>query len=300
MIWIIASIFAACFQTIRTAIQKHLKADLSTNAINWVRYSFGLPFVILYMLFLTIVGKSHITEISIVFLLFSLGAAISQIIATGLLLSLFGKRNFAVGTTYAKTESLQTAFLGLLLFSETITLWGWIAIIIGMVGIMLISLVEGRVTFRSLIKALFGKTARIGFMSGAAFSFSGLFIRQATLTLNGSFMINAGFTLLVVMIMQFVLLGGWILYTNKQCFSDIIKKWKACLAVGLTSALGSIGWFTAFALTNAAYVKTIGQVELLFSILVTHKIFKEHISKTEILGMLLVVGSIILLVFSID
>jgi len=111
-------------------------------------------------------------------------------------------------------------------------------------------------------------------------------------------MVNAGFTLLVVMLIQFVLLGSWMLFKNRKCFFDIIQKWKPCLAVGLTSTLGSIGWFTAFALTNAAYVKTVGQIELLFSILITHHFFKENINKTEMLGMALVIGSIILLVYS--
>lgn len=299
MIWIAVSILASCFQTVRTAIQKHLKSDLSTSAVNWVRYGFGLPFAILYVLLLLMFGNQTLPEASAVFIIYCTAAGVAQILATSLLISLFDRRNFAVGTTYAKTEGIQTAFFGLVLFGESISTLGWFAIIIGALGIMLISTVEGKITPIKLLSSLSGKTALTGIASGAAFSFSGLFIRQATLSLNESFIINAGYTLVVVMTIQVVLLGTFIMYRRRECFSDIIQKWKLCLAVGLTSAIGSIGWFTAFALTNAAYVKTVGQIELLFSILITHHFFKEKMSGKEILGMTMVVGSIILLVYSV-
>ena len=43
-------------------------------------------------------------------------------------------------------------------------------------------------------------------------------------------------------------------------------------------------WFTAFTLQNAAYVKAVGQIELIFSLLVTVLFFKEKISLREWIG----------------
>ena len=77
------------------------------------------------------------------------------------------------------------------------------------------------------------------------------------------------------------------------------KNLKIMSLIGLTSIIGSIGWFTAFTLTNVAYVKTVGQIELLFSILITHKIFKEKFNRMEIIGGLLVIFSILILVMTI-
>lgn len=295
MTWIVASILAAFFQTIRTGLQRHLKQHLPTSAINWIRYSFGLPFIIVYVWALLASGYT-IPDPGEYFLFYCLGAAIAQILGTGFLITLFSYRNFAVGTTYAKTESLQTAFLGVLLFGEAVSFGGLVAIIVGVIGILLISLVEEKITILSLIRAMISKTALIGLAAGAAFSFSGLFIRQATLDLDGSYIINAASTLLVVMVMQIVLLGIWMFIRNRNIVREILQHWKAASLVGLTSTLGSIGWFTAFALTNAAYVKTVGQVELLFALFLSHHFFKEHINKKEIAGMVLVVGSIILLI----
>ena len=44
--WIPITIGAALSQNIRTALQKSLKGRLSTNAANFTRYVYGLPFAI--------------------------------------------------------------------------------------------------------------------------------------------------------------------------------------------------------------------------------------------------------------
>ena len=59
--------------------------------------------------------------------------------------------------------------------------------------------------------------------------------------------------------------------------------------------LGSFCWFWAFTLQNAAYVKALGQVELLLSILASLLFFKEKISLREVAGMGLLVLSILAL-----
>ena len=65
--------------------------------------------------------------------------------------------------------------------------------------------------------------------------------------------------------------------------------------MGLTSLGGSFCWFWAFTLQNAAYVKALGQVELLLSILASLLFFKEKISLREVAGMGLLVLSILAL-----
>ena len=65
--------------------------------------------------------------------------------------------------------------------------------------------------------------------------------------------------------------------------------------MGITGTLGSIGWYTAFALQEAAIVKTLGQVEFIFTVAITYLFFKERISKVEWIGMVLVLASILLL-----
>ena len=61
--------------------------------------------------------------------------------------------------------------------------------------------------------------------------------------------------------------------------------------------LGSVGWFTAMALQNAAYVRAVGQVELLFTFLTSVIVFKEKVTVNEVFGTVLIVGGILVLLF---
>jgi len=64
----------------------------------------------------------------------------------------------------------------------------------------------------------------------------------------------------------------------------------------LTSMAGSICWFMAFTLQNAAYVNAVGQIELLFSLIIGAFVFGERISKREWQGLSLLTASIVTLI----
>ena len=57
--------------------------------------------------------------------------------------------------------------------------------------------------------------------------------------------------------------------------------------------LGSLGWFVAFALQNAAYVRSVGQIELVVTVLVSTRVFGERPSRHELVGIGLLAASII-------
>jgi drug/metabolite transporter (DMT)-like permease len=57
--------------------------------------------------------------------------------------------------------------------------------------------------------------------------------------------------------------------------------------------LGSLGWFVAFALQNATYVRSVGQIELVFTVLVSTLIFRERPTRRELTGIALLAVSII-------
>jgi uncharacterized membrane protein len=65
--------------------------------------------------------------------------------------------------------------------------------------------------------------------------------------------------------------------------------------VGISGGLASIGWFSAFTLQNATYVRALGQIELIFTFIVTLLVFREKVSRAELGGILLIGTSIILL-----
>ena len=294
--WIFFTIFAATMQTTRTSLQKSLKPYLSSEAITWVRYVFGLPVVLIYITILNISGL-NVPDANYLFVFYCIGAGLFQIIGTMLLVSLFSHRNFAVSTAYAKTEAIQAAIIGAVLFGENVSFTGSIAIIIGLVGVVLISIAQDLMNWSSLLNGFKQKSVLIGIGSGSTFALDALLIREAILVLpDSSLIMNAAFTLVFISILNLVMLAVWIFLTDKQTFYDIKCHWKSSSLVGVTSALGSIGWFSGFALTQVAYVKSVGQIELIFSILVTQKIFNEGLNKIEITSILLVFSSIVLLV----
>jgi drug/metabolite transporter (DMT)-like permease len=79
----------------------------------------------------------------------------------------------------------------------------------------------------------------------------------------------------------------------------VARAWRRTLPVSVTGVTASLAWFTAFALYNAAYVRAIGQVEVVFTILASGLIFRERLAAREIAGILLVVASLLLIVWSL-
>ena len=81
-----------------------------------------------------------------------------------------------------------------------------------------------------------------------------------------------------------------------MCIRD---SWRPSLFVGVTSAVGSIGWFTAMTIERVSYVKALAQVEFVFALCVSIILFKERPTRLELLGMTLIaVGVVVLLLFA--
>jgi drug/metabolite transporter (DMT)-like permease len=293
--WVLISILAAIIQSARTALQKHLTKNLSTLSITYIRSLFSLPCTICVLVILYL-NKINLPNFDHIFIFYCALAGIAQIGGTALLLSIFSKRNFAIGITYTKTEAIQTAIFSILFFSETIGLGSFLAISISFIGIVLISLDKEHLKAKSFFKAFFHKTAAKGIASGTIFTFAGLFIREATLKLDSTLLMNASFALFTMLIIQLIVLISWIALRNKKELTSFLPHLKTSFSIGLFSCIASILWFSAFALTKVAFVKTVGQIEIIFSLFLAYKLFKEQITKTEILGIFLILTSILLII----
>ena len=85
------------------------------------------------------------------------------------------------------------------------------------------------------------------------------------------------------------------LFRSRQIV-EVFRLWPRTFPVGLLSVLGSCGWFFGMTLENAALVRALGQVELVFTYLASHLIFRERATGGETAGILLVAGSVVLLI----
>lgn len=296
-LWILVTIGAAFVQCVRTAMQKHLRGQLSTNGAGFVRFFYGFPFAILYVLILVQALGYALPEPNLRFWTFATIGGVAQIVATSLLILVFSFRNFAVGTIYSKTEVVQTAIFGWLLFEQPLSGMGWVAIALGALGVMTLSLARTDAGVRQFLLGWTEKSALIGIASGFLFSVSALAIREASLALDGGgdAFIRAGFTLACITTLQTILMGAYLVLRERDQLAKVISTWRISSLVGLTGVLGSAGWFLAMTLQKVAYVRTVGQLELVFTFIASYFFFKERASRAEIGGILLIVVGIVVL-----
>lgn len=296
-LWIPITIAAAFLQNLRSAAQKYLKGVMGTTGATFVRFGFGLPFAALYVFLLNRLGGFPVPSPNAVFVVWVVIGAIAQIAATFLLVHLFSFRNFAVGTAYSRTEPIQAAIFGLILLQETAGVGALFAIALSVIGVMLISVAHAPMSWRNIFASLISRTALIGLTSGTFFGISAVTYRAASLSLGGpNFMMQAATTLLYTILLQTLMMLGWMLWRDREELKNIGKAWKPSLFVGAVGATASFGWFMAMTLQQAAIVKALAQIEMLFTIASSVWFFRERINRTEIAGCLLITTGIIVLV----
>lgn len=298
-LWIPITIFAAFMQNLRSSLQKYLKGQLTTTGATFSRFVYAMPLALLYVAGLVYFRGSSLPEMNGRFLIFALIGGAAQIAATAFLVYLFSFRNFVVGTTFSKTETVQTAVFGIIVLGETISLAAMAAIAVSLVGVVMIAVTRVTLNMRDLAKQCFEPTALIGIGSGACFGVSAVSYRAASLSLgSGDFLIRAAVTLGCATIFQTLVMALYMWVREPGQIRAVFATWRLSGLVGLVGVLGSIGWITAMTLQNAAYVRALGQVELLFTFAVSYFYFREGVSRSELVGIFLVTAGILFLVFT--
>lgn len=288
--WVTFTLLAAFMQAIRTAGQKQLSAKLSSLANAGVRYIFALPFAWGYLYWVINHYDVAVPTLNATFLHYASIASVAQLIGTACLIAAFSYRNFAVATSLAKTEAIQVAIIGAVFFGATLSVFGWFSVVIGMVGVLLLSKVK--FTLQDIIN---NPGAAYGLASGLGLAITTSLIREASLALNTHLMVSAAITLVFLITAQSLLAVTYLLIKDVSQFQKMVINWRLALFVGVTSVLGSIGWFTAASYQTAAYVKALGQVEFFFTLILTYRVFKEKVTMVEIIGMAMIVLSVIVL-----
>ncbi len=318
-LWIPITVAAALFQNIRTALQKHLKDKLDTTGATYARFLYAVPFTWIYLFVISNIGSlsspstDRLPDTNLEFLAFCVLGGIAQILATFLLVWLFGQRNFAVGTSLTKTEAIQTAMFGLILLGDTISFQTITGILISLVGV--IALYKKSTPTpqpQNAAKTEFMKTGLIkrgralltqdksilpGITAGTLFALSAVSYRAASLSLGGEgFVIQSAYTLVWVTGFQTLAMGVYLILRKPGILTRVFKSWRAAIWVGLTGMLGSAGWFAAMTLENAAHVRTLGQIELIFTLAIGYIFFKERLSRRELTGVCLITTGILTLI----
>jgi drug/metabolite transporter (DMT)-like permease len=186
---------------------------------------------------------------------------------------------------------------GLIFLGELASPGAFAAIAITVIGVMLISIAHVPMSWRNLGASVVSRTALIGLASGTLFGIAAVAYRAASLSLGGpTFMMQAATTLLSTITFQTVIMLVWMLWKDRSELARIRQAWRPSLFVGFVGATASLGWFAAMTLQQAAVVKALAQVEMIFTFASTVFFFREKINATEIAGCALIVAGILLLV----
>ena len=292
-LWVVFTLLAAAGQTARNAMQRELTAALGTVGATHVRFLFGFPFAIVFLIGVLAIGGYALPQPGLIFWPWVLLGAITQIVATALMLAAMNDRSFVVTIVYIKTEAVQAAVFGLIFLGDPVTLAMVIAIVIATAGVVLMSFKRGTQIAGNL------KPMLLGLGAGAMLALSASAYRGAILALEyPSFVPAATYTLTAALVLQAALLTLYLAFTERDVLVAIARAWRPSLFAGFMGATASEFWFLAFALTSIANVRTLGMVEVLFAQAASFAIFKQATTQREALGMLLIVAGVALLIWA--
>ena len=293
------TITAALLQCWRTALQQKLRHLLSVNAAGFVRFLYGAPTALLIFLASLWVTGTSAPEPNLPFFLYCAAGGLFQILATNLLIMSFGYRNFAVGTAYAKTEAAQSAIIALIILHEVLKPWAWAGIALGLSGVMTLSLAGRGMRPRDILAATLQPAALCGLGAGLLFAFTTVFIKLANRSMaDPNIVIKALFGVVVTNTMQIVMQAAWLLWREPSELRKTFTTWRSSMWAGTLSAAGSACWFTGFALADVALVRSVGQIEIVFTLLFSRFYLHERLKRGDVVGLVLVVGGVLIIVLT--
>jgi drug/metabolite transporter (DMT)-like permease len=291
-LWAVFTVIAAFAQTVRNAMQRELTKSLGTVGATHVRFLFGLPFVLVFLIGVETATGSPLPRPGWNFWPWVIDGAVAQVAATALMLAAMGERSFVVAIAYIKTEPIQVAVFGLVFLGDIVTWPMMTAILVATAGVVIMSSKPG-----GMVGGV--RPTLVGLASGGMFALSAIGFRGAILSLAlSNYVLAATFTLAVGIAMQAVLLSLYLGLRNPSVMLAIMRAWKPSLSAGLAGAVASQFWFLAFALATAASVRTLALIEVLFAQIIARFAFGQRTSPREAVGMVLVVGGVALLLWA--
>jgi drug/metabolite transporter (DMT)-like permease len=288
--WILFTLLAAFSQSWRNAFQSRLSKEMNVIGVTLSRFLWAGPLAALYLFTLYSYNPVSIPTFTSYSYLYIIGASIMQIVATGLMVVLFKQKNFAIGAGLAKSEAPVAAFLGVLFFGTSLSLLGWAGVAVGAIAVFMLSCPNG-------IKSISLKTALIGLACSTSFALTSLWVREASLTIDLPFPHRAAWVLFLVILLQTILLVGYMLAKDRKTLKAMFTKPKLVVMTSIASFIGSLGWFSAMSLQTVPLVKTLGQVEVFFTMLISLFWLKEGIKRKDMLALLLIAMAAVLVMW---
>jgi len=291
MLWVPVTLLASVLQVARNASQSGLVAALGTLGATQVRFLFGLPFALMFLL-AAAVWLEPVPALTTASLGWVAMGSVAQIAATALMLAAMQARGFAAATALIKTEPVMLALIGWAALGDRLGPGQLAAIGLATLGTLVMSWQAGR--------RLAPLPVALALGAGLLFGLAAIGFRGAIIALpQGGFVIRATTMLVVSLVIQTALLSLWLALFDRPALLGAFRIWRVSLATGFLGAAGSQCWFLAFALTPAANVRTLALVEIVMARAVSGRLFAERTTLREVAGMAMIalgVGGLLLAV----
>jgi drug/metabolite transporter (DMT)-like permease len=268
---------------------------MSAMAATSVRYFFAWPLVALWCAGQTL-GGGALPLPDIETALWCATVAVAQIAGTWFLLRALESRNFAAGVAYSKTDTIQAAVFEAAVLGAALS-WGAAAgIAVATCGVVMLSLKASRNPLAALAEGLMQPSALFGLASGASFAVAGVAVRGAVTSFEDANTLGAGASaLMLVLSIQIVLMTAFLSLRERASFTAIGHAWRPAVFAGVCGAASSVCWFVALGLQSVAMVRTLGLVEVVFTIAISRLFFNERVTRFELLAISVLLAGIAIL-----
>jgi drug/metabolite transporter (DMT)-like permease len=288
-LWVWAALLGALAQTGRNATQAGLTSALGTVGATQVRFLFGLPFAVLFLLGHAAMTGERPPALTVPTLLWTTMGALAQIAGTALMLVLMKSRAFGVSTAWLKTEPVLVALLGVAFLGDHVTAGMLAAIALAVVGVLILSVKpEG-----SLGRFFDTGPATLGLLAGLGFGLAAIGFRGGITSLpEGSYLSRTLLTLVLSLVVQTTVLLAWSALFDRRALTGSFRVWRSSLTAGFLGAFASACWFTGFSLTSAANVRTLALIEVPFALITARLFFRQRTTARQMLGMAVIVAGV--------
>jgi len=299
-LWVACTVAAAAGQTLRNAMQHSLIGTVGTVGATHVRFLYGLPFACVFLAVVASTGAIRDPQMDSTFWAWLVLGALTQVLATAMMLVLMQQRSFVVSTAYIKTEPVQIALYGFVFLGDRLGLQAIAGVLVATAGVVLMSWkrlpadaapADGRAA-----RATMWRAALLGIATGTMFALSVVGYRGAVIALGDDpFYGRATLALVLALALQTALLSIYLRLREPGRLTGLVRAWKPSLLAGFLGATASQFWFLAFSLQTAAAVRTVGLIEVVFAALISRRLFAQQSSAREWGGIGMVVAGVALL-----
>ncbi len=302
LLWIFVAIFAAALQTFRSAFQKRMIPDIGKFGATYIRFIYALPFTFLIFIFWFFFLNNEIPKLNNLAIFYCFVGALCQVLFTLLLMIIFSYRNFAAGIAFSKTEVLFAALIEIFILNIVFLPIINLGIVLGVFAVIFLSVAKETTNINDVLvkisKSFFTFPTLFGVLTGLILAGSTVGYRMAIINVEGHILDATIYLSIIAVFIQSIMMGIWLYYYKKNEFRLVFQFWKKSLPAGICGSGATAGWFLAFALATAAEVRAVGQIELIFSIIISIIFFKEKVQRTEIFGICMLIFSILLVIYA--